>query len=635
MFRLRLLVIILFSGLCGCTSSTNDESLPTLLAIDSTQPTSTLEPPQVLQFWQPATDEIDDLTVDTWLFEAQAEDEITLRAIGRGVEVTLELIDTRGQTLQTGRTIQTTLPASGQYTVYVEADAGGTYELGLSYSGQPNPSEIAPTPLPVIVGIPTPLPISADLGTFIAELDNGQTLAGQLSAADNRHVYTFLGETEQYLTVETVRVSGEFDPFVTLYSVDGLPLAVDANSGINASGILRNIRLNSQGFYTIQVDGRGGSGVYSVKLAFSEQPVPVTPTVIFVSTPTRVAPILTPIYPTAVFGERLANHQPVIGQLETSSDVQRHSFEAFAGEVITLGVIPAVESGLIPRVELYDPDGVPVAVVSGLTSPTSREALIPTYAAAISGPYTAFITAEGETFGEYLISYGAGSTYQDRMLGEALFDQQKEGVFDRQGTRHVWYAHLRQGDVITAAVQVTTGALDPILELVSETGELLGLDNRSGGVGKPLLNGVTIPRTGLYYLRVRASQFDRLGGYSLIWRYVDVAPTVTPPQGLTRVLSITDTITENAYLFYPFQGRAGQTLRISVVAEFGNSLDPVVALLDADAAILVEGDDSENSLNPQVYVAIPADGTYTVRVNGYLSAGKFDLIVEELVPISP
>jgi hypothetical protein len=375
--------------------------------------------------------------------------------------------------------------------------------------------------------------------------------------------------------------------------------------------------------------------VYSILLTLSDQPLPITPTVVVEVPPTRVIPVFDPTLPAAQTGVRLQSHQPVSGVLATAEDIQRHTFEVIAGEVITLGVIPAEESALIPLVELYDPDGVPVAAVSGLNTPNTREVIIPAYPALLSGPYTAFVTAEGASFGAYSIGYGVGSSYREILRGEVLADQPAEGSAMQRGVRDAWFAVLRQGDVITAGVQVAAGSggFEPVLELVSDTGELLGIDSISGGAGRPLLTGITIPRDGLYYFRVRAAQVDRMGGYRLIWRYVDVAPTATPPRGITRILTIKDTVAEGVYQFYPFQGRAGQQLRISVVAAFGSSLDPVVALLNSDAVVIAEGDDSDNSLNPLVYTTIPADGTYTVRVNGYLSGGDYEVLVEELVPL--
>ena len=42
-------------------------------------------------------------------------------------------------------------------------------------------------------------------------------------------------------------------------------------------------------------------------------------------------------------------------------------------------------------------------------------------------------------------------------------------------------------------------------------------------------------------------------------------------------------------------------------------------------------DDSNGSPNAEMVVMLPTDGTYRVRVNGYLSAGTFTLTVDALV----
>jgi hypothetical protein len=632
---LRRWSILLLLCLGACSGTPNDvEPLPTLIPINTSQRTPTVRNTGELSFWQPVRHALDDAqSIDEWRFAAQAGDKITLRAIGQGITVTLKLLNPAGALIDQGRVIETQLAASGEYRVIVEGDGKGGYELGLSYTDQLNPSEIPPTPLPVVVGVPTPLPVSADLGTYIAELENGETVAGELTPDEDRHVYTYRGVSGQYLSIEMTRVSGELDPLLTLYDTEGVSIAVDANSGLNSGAAVRNILLTTDGFYTLVAHGRGKPGVYSIKLTAGEVPLPLTPTIVYGATPTFGAPALNPTVPAAVPGERLKNHQLVTVDLETPDDVQRHSFEVSAGEIITLGVIPAPDSPLIPRVELYDPDGVPVAVVSGLTSPSNREAIIPTHVASLTGPYTAFVTAEGETSGTYLIGYGVGTTYRETLRGEIISDQVVESTLDQPAVRDSWYAFLRQGDVITAAVEVTGGELDPVLELVSENGTLLAIDNSSGGTRKPLLKGVTLPATGLYYFRIRGTLVDNPGSYRLRWQYIDVAPTSTPPQGLTRILAVNDSVAENAYQFYPFQGRAGENLRITVAAEYGTSFDPVVALLDSDATVIVQGDDSEGSLNPQVYVTLPADGLYTVRVNGYLTSGNYEVIVEKLIPL--
>ena len=96
------------------------------------------------------------------------------------------------------------------------------------------------------------------------------------------------------------------------------------------------------------------------------------------------------------------------------------------------------------------------------------------------------------------------------------------------------------------------------------------------------------------------------------------------------ILSATDPLPARTYLYYPFQGEAGVRVRVVVEAQ-GGGLDPVAALLGPAGETIAEGDDSDGTLNPVFEALLPADGTYTVRVNAYgESAGEARVIVERL-----
>ena len=64
-----------------------------------------------------------------------------------------------------------------------------------------------------------------------------------------------------------------------------------------------------------------------------------------------------------------------------------------------------------------------------------------------------------------------------------------------------------------------------------------------------------------------------------------------------------------------------------VIAKLAAPFDPVAVLFDAEGNVIGEGDDSDGTLNPNFTVTLPRDGAYTLRVNGYLSGGAFDLWV--------
>ncbi|MBC7814305.1 MAG: PPC domain-containing protein, partial [Burkholderiales bacterium] len=104
------------------------------------------------------------------------------------------------------------------------------------------------------------------------------------------------------------------------------------------------------------------------------------------------------------------------------------------------------------------------------------------------------------------------------------------------------------------------------------------------------------------------------------------------------VLSFEDTVMQESdncssfYCFYSFQGQAGSRVRVRVNATTDTAFDPVAALLGPDGEVIAQGDD-ENGLNPLFTSQLPADGTYTVRVNGYgLAQGDFEVQVEAFLP---
>jgi hypothetical protein len=136
----------------------------------------------------------------------------------------------------------------------------------------------------------------------------------------------------------------------------------------------------------------------------------------------------------------------------------------------------------------------------------------------------------------------------------------------------------------------------------------------------------------LYHLRVTAAGGFGSGSYALVWHYINLAATATPQPGSLPILTFSDSITPGTYQFYTFQGSAGQQVEIQVVAKPGSDFDPVAALVGLDGQVITEADDDGDDLNPRFTTILPADGTYRVRVNGYLTGGAFTLTVKALYP---
>lgn len=578
---------------------------------------------RILNFWQPVSAVLAG-EPHIWRFAAQEGDAVRLRALGD--DVMLALLSGAGELLGQGKQIETALPADALYTVQVSGS--GPYELSLSYTDRPDPAAVTPSPLPEVVGVPTPTPpYYAALGDIIGALMSGEIRTGAFAGAGERHVYTFAGRAGQYTSIAMRRISGTVDPVLTLYGPDGAALATDDNSGGDRAAFLRNIRLPDDGTYSIQAGGDDFIGGYELSLLVGAAAFPVTATVIVHPTPTPILDILTPAFAAPADG-RLADHIPALGSLPRPGDVARYAIEAAAGAVISLGVRPAAGSALVPRLELYNPLGEQAATASGAAAGSEGEALIPALNVPEAGVYLAYVTAEGGTTGEFIIAYGEGPTREDVRRGRIEPDQPVNAGLSLRAARDLWSLFLRAGDEINAAARPVNTGIELSLELVAPDGSPVAQGSRAAG-GDTVIAAARAPVTGLYFLRVAAS--GSRADYSLVWRAIRLSPTPTPQPRIVPVLLVDDFAPRDTYLFYPFQGQAGEQIEVRVVAQPGSELDPVAALVAPDGTLLLEVDDFEGDLNPYFIVTLPADGTYRVRINGYLSAGIFELAVSRLV----
>jgi hypothetical protein len=502
----------------------------------------------------------------------------------------------------------------------------------------PTPSATLP-PVTAIVGIPTPTPGST-FGEIMGELVAGQTQGGLFEADALQQVYTFEGQSGQLVTLQLARVSGNHDPFLRLISPEGRELAVDDNSGADGTALLRNIPLSIDGEYRVQASGKGRTGGYSLVMTFdfvAVTPVFVTPTPLV-----ALVEVLTPTLATAVSGRnQLQDHVPLIGSISRQGDFDRYSLFAAVGEHITVGVSPLAGSTLQPNIELIGPDGDVVAAADPTTSAANGDALVANFPVRITATYSLHVTGLENSTGDYVVSYGRGVSREEVMRGRTLADEIYEGSLQRRGLRDVWSLFLNAGDVIAAAATPNDSSFDPVLEFALASDEspddtmdnLIASDDNSGEAGAALIVQATAPQTGLYHLRVTAAGAVSIGSYNLVWRYINAAPTPTPLPGVVPLFTVQDVVPRDTYLFFPFQGQRGQQLQFRVRAANNSTLDPVAALLDDTGEVIASADDSDGTLNPRFTFTIPANGTYTVRINGYLSEGEFELVVERLFPL--
>ncbi|MCL4254795.1 MAG: pre-peptidase C-terminal domain-containing protein [Anaerolineae bacterium] len=616
--------------LISACANADSSALPTRVVLPTDDLSPSLTPfatsapiTGMLDFWDAQNGVVSD-TQDVWRFSAFAGDNITLRVVGDDILMTLTTDD--NVILISGTDIAYTIPTTGFYRVVVAGN--GDYQIGLGYADSDNPN--APTDIPItqVVGIPTPNPLLEELGVMMSQLAPNTPIQQAIRASD-RQRYTFIGFADTYIQLEASTDNPQNTPRITLFDPDGEPIATDGGSGANNTARIRNIRLSEDGEYTVQLIGTGDT-TYTLLLNATERLIPVLATQAIVPTVTPFPPYI-PVQPQLLIaGERLQDHIPIRATFARPDGVYIYPIYADAGTIITVGASPETQ-GVRLRLEMVDPDGniVTRATVNGSVS--NGDTVIPAYPIAMSGVHQIFVTSENGILGDFILSYGIGATRIDRFMGDLGRDQTVTNRIDKRGTRDVWAVALTRGDTITLSATPSDLVFDPVLELVRADNptNLVVIDDNGGGNRAPFVRSLVVPEDGLYLIRIYAKDAASLGSYSLVWRYLDRAATPTPPAPSTPLMTVYDSIAQDEYAFYPFQGYVGQKIEVEILGQT-DGFDPVVALISPNGDVLIEADDSNNSLNPVFRFTIPADGVYRLRVNGYLSSGDFLVLISEL-----
>jgi len=612
-FSFRFLVLgCWFFLLTACTPDAS--STPVALAL----------PARIIGFWMPETGRLNAGEAQPFRFNAQIGDTIAVQ-VSSSASMTLTLDSPDGTRLAEGTNqLEVSLSSEGIFTITVTAIQTAEYEISLTYSDRPNPADYTATPPPMTV-TPTSTPVYYEqLGTFISPIQDGEMLERSFVGRDERHVYTFEGRAGEFISAEAVRVSGGVDPVLTLYAPSGAALAADDNSGGTQTARLWSVRLPGDALYSLQIAGQG-TGTYQLTLMTSSNPIPLVPTFpLQPNTPTPIPEAVVPTLGAAQSGDPLVDHVPIIGNIERPGDFDRFPFQAASGDTLTFSVRLPQGSGLNPLMEVFDPLGALIASTSGV------QGVIGALQVSETGTYHVFVAGENNTTGTYIVAYGQGFSSEESRRGLTIADQTYSGEITQQGLRETWNLDLNPGDVISAVAGSLDLNFDPVLELVAPDGSIIATDDNGGGRLDALIASATAPIAGRYTLRVTAANALGDGAYSLVWRLINLAPTATRLPGTAPIMVFDDRITEGTYRFYPFYGEAGTTIRVQVTAAQGSGLDPVAVLIAPDGTQIAGGDDSEGDLNPRFTAELPADGTYMVRVNGYLSSGDFTLTVEQL-----
>lgn len=505
-------------------------------------------------------------------------------------------------------------------------------------------------------------------------------LSGTLTSDQSRAIYTFTAEAGDVVTV-TLRAAA-FDAYLLLRDPSGAVMAENNNGGGGTDARIRTVTLDAAGTY--YVDATSASGSESGDFTLMVQRA-------------RYAD-----------SGAMAYNEIVIGRMSGDGPAN-YTFEGSAGDRITIELTstdfdPAVvlfnpsedqiafnddAAGLDSRIsgfELPD-DGTYTIIVDGYRGMSGRRQLEGSFALTLESDHVSAAperqaTPVPETATPIPVTATPAPAdptppAAQSPHGETIgYGQTIEGALTEDAQQVMYQFNGTAGDVISLALQAPD--FDALLQVIGPDGQELAFDDDSGGDLNPLINGVTLPETGLYIVIVdgyRGVNGDRqlIGPYTLTLTAgsvdaqaqpqasstpmaTDAAPTLPPtftptPTPLPATptplptLGITPTPTPfaapmnllaygesvqdtfdaaNRTVSYNFEGRAGEKVFIRLEsAEF----DPLVRLIGPDGFELIYDDDSGGSLQAEIRnFTLPADGIYKIMVDTYLDAADTSVV---------
>lgn len=264
------------------------------------------------------------------------------------------------------------LPADGQYTLIVtrfgfaNGYSTGEYSLTLELVGRQLTAGAAGG-----TGVRWLAPGTLPPG--LRWLAYNEPASGELDGHHIEDWYIFWGRAGDVITLRMVAADGTLDPFLILTDGNSYELArADDMPDGSRDALITDLNLPADGAYLVR----------ATRYGFAHGPSAGAYTLIIETDAAPSGPQMAPPRP-------LQPGVPVSGALDLQTVMRRYTFQAQAGQQVTLAVL-RTGGTLVPELTLRGPDGSPLA--SGVAGPAPQEVRIEPVALPADGPYTVEVT---------------------------------------------------------------------------------------------------------------------------------------------------------------------------------------------------------------------------------------------------
>src|SRR5262249_32497868 len=135
--------------------------------------------------------------------------------------------------------------------------------------------------------------------------------------------------------------------------------------------------------------------------------------------------------------------------------------------------------------------------------------------------------AKNQYGGPFFLSVGDGWTLRDLDNGQIDPGVTYHGKIFRLGDRALWSVDLPANATISVQVAPDQSKLYPRVEVISPDGKILGSNHDSSPAHNAQIPSVTAPVQGRYQIQITSLANLSIGGYTLLLKVLQVAPTAT------------------------------------------------------------------------------------------------------------
>ncbi len=450
-------------------------------------------------------------------------------------------------------------------------------------------------------------------GEFIAY---GEVITGSIDDDEATTYYTFNAHEGDVLVIEMRRLNGNLDPLLVLLDEHGNEIIRndDDPEGNGRDAAIREFVIPEDGHYTIMATrfrGEDGttSGEFELGLHLIDGVVEVTP-------------------PSPPEEGLLAYGDEIQSFIDNQQSEVRFDFNGARGDIISIQM-QRLSGDLDPLVILLDETGHEIARNDDDPQGSGRDAFLREFELPHDGVYTILATrfgqAAGGTSGEFILRLLAtdGQSIQTANTNLQYGERVEGAISDVEPIISYTFAG-HAGDVVDIGMQSITGTLDPLLVLLSPTGEEIALndDDPEGSGRDAFLRNIQLPSNGIYTIlatRFRREAGTTTGTFELqldkVGEVSGDAPVIAYGHSVEGQIS-----NGSPVAIYHFEAEAGDVISITMERLNGN-LDAFIILQDSDGNELARNDDGTGLTSPtdaylQAYT-IPATGEYTILATRY------------------